>query len=86
MEWGVTASGYGFSFWGDEKVLKLALAGVALWIEHQIVNQRSPVRFPVRAHAWVAGQVPGRGRVRGNYTLKLLPLSFFLLSPLYKNK
>ena len=27
----------------------------------------SPVRFPVRAHAWVAGRVPSRGRGRGNY-------------------
>lgn len=24
-------------------------------------------RFPVRALAWIAGQVPGRGRVRGSY-------------------
>ena len=24
------------------------------------------LQFPVRAHAWVAGQVPSRGRVRGN--------------------
>ena len=26
------------------------------------------VQFPVRAHAWVAGQVPSRGRVSGNHT------------------
>ena len=37
----------------------------------------SPVGFPVRAHAWVAGQVPSRGRVRGNHTDVSLPL--FLL-------
>ena len=34
----------------------------------------SPVRFPVRAHAWVVGQVPSRGRLRGNHTLMLLSL------------
>ena len=34
-----------------------------------------PVQFPVRAHAWVAGQVPSRGRVRGNHTLVFVSLS-----------
>ena len=29
----------------------------------------SLVQFPVRAHAWVAGQVPSRERARGNHTL-----------------
>ena len=46
----------------------------------------SLVRFPVRAHAWVVGQVPSRGRVRGNHTLMFLfplPPSLPLLS---KNK
>ena len=43
-----------------------------------------PVQFPVRAHAWVAGQVPSGGRVRGNYTLMFLSLSFSLPSPLSK--
>ena len=33
-----------------------------------------PIRFPVRAHAWVVGQVPrGRG-VRGNHMLRFLSL------------
>ena len=40
------------------------------------------VRFPVRAHAWVAGQVPSRGHVRGNHTLMFLSLSFSLPPPL----
>ena len=44
------------------------------------------VGFPVRAHAWVAGQVPSWGCERGNHTLLFLPLSFFLPSPLSKNK
>ena len=37
----------------------------------------SLVRFPIRAHSWVAGQVPSRRRVRGNHTLMFL--SLFLL-------
>ena len=32
-----------------------------------------PVQFPVRAHAWVVGQVPTRGLTRGNHTLMFLP-------------
>ena len=53
----------------------------------------SPLRFPVRAHAWVAGQVPSGGCMRGNHTLMFLSLSFPFPSPslkinkwnLYKN-
>ena len=43
-----------------------------------------PVQFPVRAHAWVSGQVPSRGCMRGNHTLLFLslPLPF----PLSKSK
>ena len=36
-----------------------------------------PVQFPVRAHAWVAGQVPCWGRARGNHTLMFLSLPPF---------
>ena len=46
----------------------------------------SPVRFPVRAHAWVASWVPCRGHVRGNHILMFLSFSFSLPSPLSKNK
>ena len=46
----------------------------------------SPVRFPVTAHAWVLGQVPSKGCLRGNHTLMFLSLSFSLLSPISKNK
>ena len=53
----------------------MALADVAQWIERWPVNQRSPVRFPVRTYAWAAGQIQ---------------LMFFSLSPsllpLSKNK
>ena len=44
----------------------------------------SPVQFPVRASAWVVGQVLSRGRSRGNHTLMFLSLSFSL--SLSKNK
>ena len=36
-----------------------------------------PVQFPVRAHAWVAGQVPKSGYTRDKHTLMFL--SLFLL-------
>ena len=45
----------------------------------------SMVQFPVRAHAWVIGQVLNRGHERGNHTDVSL-LSFSLPSPLSKNK
>ena len=51
-----------------------------------LLTKGSPVHFPVRAHAWVAGQVPSRGHTRANHTLMFLFLPFSLLSPLYKNK
>ena len=38
-------------------------------------NKESLAPFPVRAHAWVAGQVPSRGRVRSNHTLMFLSSS-----------
>ena len=49
-------------------------------------SRGSLVQFPVRAHAWVAGQVPSRGCSRGNHILIFLSLSFSLPSPLSKNK
>ena len=45
-----------------------------------------PVRFPVGAHTWVAGQVPSRGCVRGNHILMFLSLSFSLPFPLSKKR
>ena len=53
----------------------LALAGVAQWIEHGLLTKGLLVCFPVRAHAWVAVQIPIRGHARGNYTLIFLSLS-----------
>ena len=60
----------------------VSLAGVAQWIERGLQSKGSQVQFPVRAHAWVAGQVLSGGYVRGNHTLMFLSLSFFLPSPL----
>ena len=60
-----------------------------LWLSGLSVGLRtkgSPVRFPVRAHAWVMGRVLSGGHVRGNHTLMFLSLSFSLPSPLSKNK
>ena len=44
------------------------------------------VRFPVRALAWVAGQVPSGGHMRSKHTLVFLSHSFYHPSPLSKNK
>ena len=44
-------------------------------------TKRLPVQFPVRAHAWVSGRVPGLGHVRGNPSIYLL--SFDLFIPLF---
>ena len=58
-----------------------ALAGVAQGLSTGLQIRGSLVRFPVRAHAWVAGQVPSGGHVRGNHTLMFLYLSFSLPFP-----
>ena len=56
----------------------------------ELRTERSTVQFPVRTHAWVAGQVPSWGCARGNQLMYLshtdvsLPPS--LPSPLSKNK
>ena len=52
-----------------------ALAGVAQWIECGLLTEGSPVQLPIRAHAWVASQVPSGGHVRGNHTLMFLSFS-----------
>ena len=69
----------------SKKKVKLALAGVAQWIERGLRTKGSLVQFPVGSHAWIAGQVPSGGHVRGNHTLMFLSLSFSLPSPLSKN-
>ena len=66
------------------------LSGLSIGLQ----TKGSSVQFPVRAHAWVAGQVPREGHVIGNHTYRCfspslspsLPLSlkinkvFFLMS------
>ena len=57
------------------KVLLPALAGAAQWIELGLRTKGSPVRFPVRARAWVMDQVPSEGaRERQTHTDVSLPL------------
>ena len=68
-----------------QKIFGWALAGVAQWIEHQPEKHRVAGSIPSQAHAWVAGQVPGGGHMRGSHTLMFLSLSFSLPSPLSKN-
>ena len=60
------------------KILIQALAGVAQWLSAGLRIKGLLVLFPIRAHTWVVGQVPSRGRVRGNHTLMFLSLSFSL--------
>ena len=47
-------------FYYYKKYSNWALAGVAQWIECRLRTKGLPVQFPVRAYAWVAGQVPIR--------------------------
>ena len=63
-----------------------AVAGVDQWIGCALRTKGSLVRFPVKAHTCVMGQIPSGGHVRGTHTLMFLSLSFSLLSPLSKNK
>ena len=66
----------------------MALAGVAQWIECQACKG-SLVRFPFRARAWarhMQARSPVEGAQEANHTLMFLSLSFFLPSPLSKNK
>ena len=48
------------------------------------VTKGSLIQFPVRTHAWVVGQVPSWGHVKGNHILMLLSFSFSLPSLLSK--
>ena len=64
------------------RLLLVWLSGLSASLQTKVL----PVRFPVRAHDWVAGQVPRRGCVRSNHTLMFLSLSFSLPFPLSKNE
>ena len=60
----------------------MALVGVAQGLSASLQTKGSPVLFPVRAHAWVVGQVPSRGCGKGNHTLMFLSLSLLISIPL----
>ena len=71
-----------YSFWSkaDIQLRLVQLSGLSASLR----TQGPPVWFPVRAHAWVTGQVPSRGRSTSNHTWIFLSLSFPLPSPLSK--
>ena len=62
-----------------------ALAGIAQWIERELQTEGLLVRFPIRAHAWVAGPGPQWGPHEKQPHVDI-SLSFSLPSPLSKNK
>ena len=70
------------------KYTNMALTGVAQWIGCHPANQNVQFlfQFPVRAHAWVEGQVPSWEHVRSNHTLMFLFLSPSLPLSLEINK
>ena len=63
------------------KNLILALAGVAQWIDSWLWTKGSPVRFPIKAHVWVAGWVPSGGHIE-----RQPHIDVSLPSPFSKNK
>ena len=64
---------------------KCTLVAVAQWIECQLQTKKALVRFPVRAHAWVAGRREATDQCI-SCTLMFLSFSFSLPFPLSKNK
>ena len=68
------------------KVTELALAGVAQWIECQLVNQRVVDCIPSQGTCLGCRPCPSKGRARGNHTLMFLSLSPSLLLSLKINK
>ena len=67
-----------FIFQKIKSSLAVSLNGLRTGLQ----TKGSPVQFPVRAHAWVAGQVPSREHARNSHTLIFPSLSpCFLLSP-----
>ena len=57
-----------------------------VWLSGLSASRGLPLRFLVRPHTWVVGQVPSRGHVKDNHTLMYLSLCFSLPPPLSKTK
>ena len=68
------------------KILFIALASVAQWIERWRVDQRVAGSIPSLGTCLVVGQIPSRGHARGTHTLMFLSLSFSLPLWLKVNK
>ena len=68
------------------KIMKLALADVAQWIERGPVNQRVASSIPSQGTFLGCGPGPSMGCVSGNYKLMFLSLSFSLTLSLKINK
>ena len=80
--------GFGFGF-GIVLVNKNEVMPWLVWLRElsaSLQTKERVVQFPVRAYAWVAGQVPSRGRMRGSHISKFLSLCFSLPSLLSKIK
>ena len=71
-----------------QKIKSSALTGVAQGFGWASSYRLKGCQFnsESRAHAWVAGQVPSRGRARGNHTLMFPSLSLSLPLSLKINK
>nr|KAF6452964.1 hypothetical protein HJG59_008245 [Molossus molossus] len=52
----------------DGKIFS-GLASVAQWLSIDPCTRRSPVQFPVRAHAQVVGQIPSGGHAGGGQSM-----------------
>ena len=92
--WPAPACPSPYHFWPYSSCLEILLKFSVnqpwlVWLSGLSAGQRTkclPFQFPVRAHAWVAGQVPSGGHVRGNHTLPFLSFSSSLSLFLKINK
>ena len=65
---------------------KIALVGVAQWIECQSKNQRVISSVPSQRISWILGQIPSGEHVRGNRSMYLSHIDISLplfLPPLH---
>ena len=83
------ASSWALPHGGEHLICTTAYSGkILLWLvslnglSASLQTKGLPVRFPVRAHAWVTGQVPSGGHTRGNHALIFFSPSLSLSLPL----